>query len=147
MFSKACQYAIKSMVYIASENDTGRKVSIKEVCDNIHAPAHFTAKIMQSLTRNDFISSQKGPNGGFSLDKHQLNRRLIDIVTVIDGVTLFTGCYLGLKHCSETKPCPLHDKFIGIRTDLKNLLENTTIQELGQKLKNGSFFLSRQELL
>jgi DNA-binding IscR family transcriptional regulator len=66
-------------------------------------------------------------------------------VEAIDGRALFTGCGLGLKQCSEKEPCPIHDKFKSIRNALKNMLEQTTIEELGKKLKTGKSVLKTLE--
>lgn len=141
MFSKSCEYAIRAVIYISSESKAGRKLSIQEIHEAIEAPEHFTAKILQILSRNRILSSQKGVHGGFYLDKIQGELKLIDIVEAIDGKTLFTGCGLGLKQCSETEPCPIHDKFKAIRNNLRKMLEETTIEELGKKLKNGKSVL------
>jgi Rrf2 family transcriptional regulator, iron-sulfur cluster assembly transcription factor len=61
------------------------------------------------------------------------------VVKTIDGESLFTSCGLGLKECSEKKPCPLHDSFKSIRNDLKKILEETTIEELSDKLSDSIF--------
>lgn len=141
MFSKSCEYGIRAIIYIASENEKGEKVGISEICKNIEAPEHFTAKILQILSRNKIVSSQKGVHGGFYLDDFQKDIRLIDVVTAIDGKALFTGCGLGLKQCSETNPCPLHNKFKAIRNDIKRMLEDTSIDELARNLKKGKSVL------
>lgn len=141
MFSKSCEYGIRAIIYIAAENEKGKKVGIAEICENIEAPAHFTAKILQILSRNRIVNSQKGVNGGFYLDEYQRDLKLIEIVTAIDGKAIFTGCGLGLKQCSESNPCPLHNKFKAIRNDLKKMLESTTIDELGKNLKKGKSVL------
>lgn len=141
MFSKSCEYAIRAIIYIASENEQGKKVGISEICENIEAPEHFTAKILQILSRNRIVNSQKGVHGGFYLDEYQKDLKLIDVVMAIDGKALFTGCGLGLKHCSETNPCPLHNKFKAVRNDIKKMLEDTTIEELGKSLKKGKSVL------
>lgn len=141
MFSKSCEYGIRAIIYIAAENEKGKKVGIAEICENIEAPAHFTAKILQILSRNRIVNSQKGVNGGFYMDQYQRELKLIEIVTAIDGKAIFTGCGLGLKQCSESNPCPLHNKFKAIRNDLKKMLESTTIDELGKNLKKGKSVL------
>lgn len=143
MFSKSCEYGIRAIIYIAAENKRGEKVGISEICENIEAPAHFTAKILQILSRNGIVSSQKGVHGGFFLDENQRKTKLIEVVTAIDGKEIFTGCGLGLKQCSASNPCPLHDKFKAIRNDLKKMLDSTTIDELGNSIKKGKTVLMR----
>ncbi|MBS1778834.1 MAG: Rrf2 family transcriptional regulator [Bacteroidetes bacterium] len=141
MFSKSCEYGIRAVIYIVSASKNGERVGISEICQNIDAPEHFTAKILQILTRNRIVSSQKGVHGGFYLDDYQKGLALIEVVTAIDGKTLFTGCGLGLKQCSETNPCPIHSKFKSIRNDIKKMLEQTTIEELGNSIKKGKSVL------
>ncbi len=141
MFSKSCEYAIRAAIYVSAESTVENKVGIEEICNHIEAPRHFTAKILQILTRNRIISSQKGVNGGFYLDKKQREKNLIEIVYATDGDLLFNGCGLGLKECSETEPCPLHDKFKSIRTNLKKMMEESTIESMSKKLKKGNGFL------
>lgn len=144
MFSKSCEYAIRAAIYIAAEGTMDKKVGIDEICNHIEAPKHFTAKILQILTRNKIISSQKGVNGGFYLDKDQPKMTLIQIVSAIDGDLLFTRCGLGLKECSEEEPCPLHDRFKGLRAGIKKMLEDATIEVMAGKLKKGKGFLKTE---
>jgi Rrf2 family transcriptional regulator, iron-sulfur cluster assembly transcription factor len=141
MFSKSSEYAIRAAIYIAAEGNKNKKVGISEICDHIVAPQHFTAKILQILTRNNIISSQKGTNGGFYLDEPQSEIKLIDIVVAVDGSHLFTGCGLGLTECSEVEPCPLHNKFKSLRTGIKKMMEEATIGNMAKKLRKGRGFL------
>lgn len=141
MFSKACEYGIRATVYIASEASEYHKIGIQQICDHIEAPLHFTAKILQTLSRRHIINSQKGLNGGFYLDDYQKAKPIKHIVEAIDGNSVFTGCGLGLKQCSETKPCPIHNQFKAIRNQLSIMMDATTIETLADKLKNGKTVL------
>lgn len=142
MFSKACEYGIRAVIYIAVHSNEGKTISLKSTAKEINSPEAFTAKILQQLVKNDIIRSVKGPNGGFEIGtKRTKEIKLSQIVFAIDGDRIFKGCGLGLKNCSEIRPCPVHDQFKKIRTDLRNMLETTTIHELSQGLKKGLTFL------
>lgn len=144
MFSKACEYAIKASIYIAGQSLLDRKVSLREVAETIESPKAYTSKILQRLSRNDLINSEKGPTGGFSMDKDKLeNVKLSSIVSAIDGDNIYNGCGLGLKKCNEHMPCPIHDQFMVIRDDLKKMLETTTVQNLSKDLRSGLTYLKR----
>lgn len=142
MFSKACEYGIRAVIYIWSQNNKGIKLGIKDICREIDAPEFFTAKILQSLAKQGIISSAKGPNGGFYIEKEQENLALIDLVTAIDGNQIFEGCGLGLKVCSEVNPCPIHYQFKSIREQLKTMLVGTSIKDLAGDLEKGNVFLT-----
>lgn len=141
MFSKACEYAIRAVVYIASEASFPEKKGIAEICEQIDAPQHFTAKILQELVRQGLISSQKGVNGGFYLTPQQRRQPLYNVVSAIDGEKIFTGCGLGLRQCSESKPCPIHNQFRDIRNRLGRMMRETTIELLASRLQRGESVL------
>lgn len=144
MFSKACEYGIRASIYIAEQSLLDRKVSLKDVAEAIESPPAYTSKILQKLSRNNIINSDKGPTGGFSMDKDQLEKvKLSFIVRAIDGDSIYSGCGLGLKKCNEKTPCPIHNQFKIIRDNLKIMLETTTVQSLTKELKGGLSYLKQ----
>lgn len=144
MFSKACEYGIRAAIYIAEQSLIEKKVSLKEVAKAIDSPEAYTSKILQQLSKNNIINSDKGPTGGFSMDKSELEKvKLSTIVSAIDGDSIYKGCGLGLKRCNEKMPCPLHHQFKKIRDELKAMLETTIVMSLTLDLTNGLTFLKR----
>lgn len=143
MFSKTCEYAIRAMIFIAQKSKDGKKVGIKEIARGIDSPEHFIAKILQELGRKRLLQSMKGPNGGFYLDEQALKCSLADIVKVVDGDKLFTGCGLGLKQCSETHPCPMHHEFKAVRKNVQTMLEKARLGAFTEALEQSLTFLKR----
>lgn len=142
MFSKACEYGIKASIFIAINSFEGKRVSPKEISEEIDSPTAFTAKILQALVRHNLIDSVKGAYGGFEIEKDKISSiKLSQIVTAIDGDKIYKGCGLGLHTCDEEHPCPVHDKFKIIRTELKDMLENTNLEQLALDIKAGVAFL------
>jgi Rrf2 family protein len=141
MFSKSCEYAIKAMIFVAQKSKGELRVNIKEIAKGTDAPEHFMAKIMQELSRKRLIHSAKGPNGGFYMDKADLESSIADIVRAIDGDGIYTDCVLGLKACSEKNPCPVHHEFKEIKKRLIKMMEENTIAGFNDKLDTGKFFL------
>ncbi|TDG35896.1 Rrf2 family transcriptional regulator [Pedobacter changchengzhani] len=137
IFSKTCEYAMRSVFFIAHRTSDGKKVGIKEISLGIDSPEHFLAKILQSLSKQDIVKSAKGPNGGFYMDEANLKRPLADVVKAIDGRKIFTGCGLGLSYCSEINPCPLHNDFKIIREKITKMLEETSIENFNENLNLG----------
>ena len=142
MFSKTCEYGIRAAIFIASQSYLNNRVGLKDIAKKIDSPVAFTAKILQILTRNAIIYSAKGVGGGFEISKEAMSQTtLAQIVTALDGDRVFTGCGLGLQFCNEEHPCPLHDKFVQIRTELAMMLQNTNLEELALGIKSGDTFL------
>ncbi|WP_158857282.1 RrF2 family transcriptional regulator [Lunatibacter salilacus] len=144
MFSKSCEYGIKAIIYIATKSLEGERVKIGEVSRGINAPEAFTAKILTALINKNILGSRKGPYGGFLIEIKKIAEiKVSDIVSAIDGDDIYTGCGLGLEECNSNQPCPMHDKFLKIREDLKKMLETTTILDLATGLKSGKTLLVR----
>ena len=141
MFSKACEYGIKAMIFIAHQHTDGRKVSLREIAEQIASPEAFTAKILQQLRKQRLLTSVKGNTGGFELGRPGNEIMLARIVESIDGDKIFTGCGLGLAACSEERPCPIHHKFKKVRDDLQLMLETTSLDDLSQGLEVGLTYL------
>lgn len=142
MFSKACEYGIKSAIFIVIKSFEGQRVSPKEIAKEIESPHAFTAKILQALVKHNIVKSVKGVNGGFEVDKNDVKTiTLSKIVNAIDGDSIYNRCGLGLSTCSENHPCPFHNKFKIVRDELKNMLENTNLEELAFNIKSGTSFL------
>lgn len=142
MFSKACEYGIKATIFIAVNSSENKRVTPSEISAEIDSPTAFTAKILQALVRHGVIKSVRGAYGGFEMDKDKIaSTKLSQIVYAIDGDNIYKGCGLGLHTCNENHPCPVHDKFKVIRDELRDMLENTTIEQLALDIKSGVSFL------
>ena len=140
MFSKACGYGIRGTLHIAQQSKKGMRSKIGEISRAVNSPEAYTAKIMQKLVKNEVIESKKSPFGEFFI-AHNSRTKLIDIMFTIDGDAIYNGCGLELAECTEAHPCPLHDEFVSIQAELKQMLNNTEIMTLAGKLDSGFTFL------
>ncbi|WKD85785.1 HTH-type transcriptional regulator CymR [Polaribacter huanghezhanensis] len=144
MFSKSCEYGLRAVLFIAQSSLSNTKVSLVEIAQEIDSPSAFTAKILQQLSKANIIASTKGPTGGFLIAKENLKKQtLAGVVAVLDGDKVYTGCGLGLKQCDDQFPCPVHDQFVKVRTELKTMLENTNLYDLAIGIDNGITWLKR----
>ncbi len=141
MISKACKYALRAVIFVASKVGDNVKFNVKDIAKEIDAPEAFTAKILQELNKYKIITSLKGPYGGFFIEPYQLNIPLLRIVNDIDGMDVFRECGLGLKQCSESHPCPMHNQYKQIRNELLHVFETTTIGDLANNLKAGNYYI------
>ena len=135
MFSKSCKYAIRAVLYLALNTDEGKKIGVEEIAKNIEVPRHFLAKTLQQFTKKNLISSTKGPFGGFYLTEKNKSTNLYSVIEVIDGVEELKSCVIGLKECTNAKPCPYHHIVQGMRSKLVKVLKTETIIETAQRVK------------
>lgn len=144
MFSKSCTHGIKAILYIAMQSMEGNRVKICDVAENTGSPEAFTAKILGALAKHNIVTSVKGPYGGFEIEINRIKEiKISEIVFAIDGDSVYNGCALGLDECNALEPCPMHDKFVLVRNELKKMLKTTTVFELATQLKSGKSILLR----
>jgi Rrf2 family protein len=141
MLSNMCKTAVKAVIYLATRSGKDEKSSLKEVADFIGANEHTVGKILQQLVRQKVIHSLKGPGGGFYISEHQMNQPAKNIILAIDGNDLFTGCGLGLTHCSSERPCPIHNEYMVVRTKLNEIFAGNTIRDLCNPVNEGIAYL------
>lgn len=138
IFSKACEYGIKAVVYVAEQSINKKRASLKGISKEIGSPEAFTAKILQKLVKHNIINSVKGSTGGFEADLKKIKKiKLIEIVIAIDGSLHEGKCVLGLNQCSELHPCPVHNKYKHIKKDIFAMLEKTTLAEMSTSVIEG----------
>lgn len=143
MFSKATEYALRATIFIAQKGTEEKKLSIDEIAKAIDSPKSFTAKILQSLTKdNHIISSVRGPNGGFYLTEKSKKLPVRTILKAMGEEEVLEKCVLGLKQCSELQPCPMHEQYKSIRKQLKDLFVAKSIQQFASEIKDGVVFIN-----
>jgi Rrf2 family protein len=143
MLSKTAQYAIRALVYIQMQNKKNKRPGFKEIAKETEAPEHFTAKILQTLTRYDMIESAKGRGGGFFFDPIKEELNLYEVIRVMEGEKYFNQCLFGFNFCDDKYPCPLHNDFLKIWDEFKELAKTQTIQSLAQKIDDQQAVLNR----
>lgn len=143
MLSKASEYAIRALVYICIKSHDSKRPGYREIAKQIEAPEQFTAKVLQSLVRSGFLRSVRGRGGGFFFEEGSKPITILEIITEIEGDHLFTRCGIGLNHCSDEFPCPIHHQYAIIREQYKKLAESTTIESLAERIIAGDAVLNR----
>ncbi|KAA3608854.1 MAG: Rrf2 family transcriptional regulator [Calditrichaeota bacterium] len=143
MLSKSCEYAIRSVLCVASHQHSypDKSIGIKQISDSLQIPVHFLGKVMQNLTRQQILQSAKGKNGGFFLTPKQLDTPIMRIVEVVDSSLYFNRCGLGLEKCSDEHPCALHNDFAVFRDGFAKALRTHTISSMTIAHQKGDIHL------
>ena len=145
MFSKATEYALRATIYIAKTSTEENKIGIAEIAKAIDSPQSFTAKILQSLAKdNRVVSSVRGPNGGFFLTENAKKLPVRAILKAMGEDEVLEKCVLGLKRCSEVQPCPMHEQYKSIKQQLIKLFTTKSIQQLADEIKEGKVFITNK---
>lgn len=140
-FSKSFGYALRGVLYVALVDKENRKVQLDEIAEKLSVPRHFLAKIMKTMVKEGVLISTKGPYGGFSLNEKSLDTKLLQLVSITDGVEQFNTCVLSLRKCNNKNPCPLHFQMMQLRDGMLSDFSKRTIGDLLNE-KNPDFIKS-----
>ncbi len=112
-----------------------------ENSSTIECPRHFIAKILHIPSKDHkIIHSVRGPNGGFYLNP-KARKLSVSIILLAKGEEgVLDKCVMGLKKCSESKPCPMHAQYASIRRQLIKLYKTKTIEQFALEMKDGVVF-------
>ena len=144
IYSKPCEYAIRALSYLAQFPKDGAAQG-KEIAAAEGLPAPVLGKVMQELVRKGLLESRRGPGGGFRLARRPQLITLRDVVAAIDGLDQFLECAVGLERCSDESPCPLHDTWKGLRMQMMNYLEATTLADMAAAVTKKKELLHRSK--
>lgn len=148
MLSNACQYAIRSILYLAIHTDENEKMGVKKIAEELETPQPFLAKLLQQLSRNNLVSSTKGPKGGFYLNKKDKENSIWDVIICIDGTSKFDQCFLGLTKCNEEAPCPVHFTVVPFKKKLLQDFRDKTIAKFAKDIQeNGNLTVKNLKII
>ena len=143
LYSTPCEYAIRALAYLARSSDRSTAQG-REIARAENIPAPVLGKILQELVRKGLLASRRGPGGGFRLARRPGLITLRDVVAAIDGLDHFLECAVGLERCADDAPCPLHDTWKGLRAQVMNYLETTTLDEMARAVARKKELLRQQ---
>lgn len=129
LFSKATNYGIRALAYLAS-HATSQPCGLREIAEAEGIPPLYLGKLLGELRRHRLIRSTKGIHGGYALAQPAEEISLWRIFRVLDASPDLDDCLLQCKPCRADNACPLHEQWQEIRSELVHLLEQRTIAEL-----------------
>ena len=98
LLTRASEYALLSLDKIRqSDVPVGAEHLAAELC----IPKSFLAKILQSLAKDDIITSHRGAHGGFALERE------LDTISIYDVVLAAEGKAAAVFDCTQySDTCP-----------------------------------------
>lgn len=123
--SEAASIAVHSMVIIANSNEL---LNANLIAERTGFSRNHIGKVLQQLVKNGLLSSERGPKGGFLLNKKADEIKLIDIYRIVEGNIESGFCNELCNNCPFNK-CVfgnLTEKFSG---EFSDYMTNTTLSE------------------
>ncbi len=129
--TRAGEYAIRCMLYMAANNDNSIGVIRRQdIANEMEIPAQFLGKIAQQLARAHFIEIVQGAGGGYRLLADPRKLTLLDVVEVVTGEIVLNDCQLIPGSCFRSPTCSVHRIWEKARDQLRETLRAATFATL-----------------
>jgi Rrf2 family protein len=132
--TRAADYAIRVMIQLASLPSDGR-VSLPSLARATGAPESFLSKVLQTLARAGFISSQRGQQGGFRIMPRGRQTSMREVIEAVDGVICLNVCLMHGRSCPRKSRCPAHPVWVRAQQAMLQVLSNASIAALAAETR------------
>jgi Rrf2 family protein len=129
MLPKTAEYALRAVVWLASENAGAQ--SADQIAAATRIPRRYLHKVLQALVRAGLLRSQPGPRGGYALERPPEATTLLDVVRAVGGVERIRACPLDLK--THTTLCPLHRELDNTYAAVEAAFGRVTVAQVVQR--------------
>lgn len=116
--SEAASIAIHSLVLIARNEGM---LNVNKISEATGSSKHHVAKILQRLVKDGFLTSNRGPGGGFLMRKNPEDITLLDIYETIEGKIEITKCAMNNPVCPFDK-CLMGNIVSRLTTEFRDYL-------------------------
>ena len=126
--SEAASLGLHAAVFLAGNQK--RLFSAKEMAMTLGASEAHLAKVLQRLTREGLISSQRGPKGGFRLNRSAEEITLLDVYQACEGPLSQSSCLLTKPVCDGN--CILGNLLEDVGRQVSQYLSRTRLSDLAK---------------
>ena len=127
--TKQTNYAIRILMYCAANK--GNISQVADIADAYGLSREFLFKILQPLTRNGYIETIRGRNGGIRLARDAADVTLSEIVRLIEDNFEMAECFRGEAiNCPLVDSCQLNSALREALNAFFAVLDTYTIEDL-----------------
>lgn len=128
LITRNTDYAMRALLYMAKKKEAS--VPASELTDQLKIPRAFLRRILQILSKNKILKSQKGKGGGFVLSVSPDKIGIIDLMKIFQRKIEFSECIFKKEICPNIRTCPMRNKIKNIEGMIVAELKNINIGSL-----------------
>jgi Rrf2 family protein len=132
--SAKCYYALRA-VYALAEHQNASPMKANEIAERQHIPIKFLEAILGQLKGGAFVTSRRGPEGGYLLARPADQLKIGEVIRFIDGPIAPVDCVSVSrpKECEYPGHCPFFGFWGRVRQAMSDVVDRTTFADLIQE--------------
>ncbi len=129
--STKIRYGLRALINIAEGNlNEERLVKIKEISKKQNISVQYLEQILFRLKKKGIIKGKRGPGGGYRITRDPKEVTILELYNILDDEIKVVDCdNEANKHCAK-EGCRTHGLWAKLDTTLKQILAETTLEEL-----------------
>jgi Rrf2 family protein len=129
LLSRKTDYALLILQYLHQKPEGG---CAREIADRFQLSRGFVANILKELCHKGFVSSHRGVKGGYLLQRHPEEVRLVELIESLEDPFRLTECNQPMVDdgCHLMHLCPLKGPIAEIHQRIRDMLNNLTLADI-----------------
>jgi len=132
--SEAASIAFHTAALLAQR--PGELVSSREIARTLGASENHVSKVLQRLVHGGYVTSTRGPSGGFRIKAGWQRIKLLDLYETVEGPIQPGRCLLDLPVCRGNR-CALGAILHKTNEAVRKCLGGTTLAEMSKSFHPG----------
>jgi Rrf2 family protein len=128
--SAKADYAVRAAAELAAAQTGGAPMSAEAIATAQQIPQRFLENILSDLRHAGLATSQRGAEGGHRLAKPAAEITVADVIRAVDGPLAAVRGERPERVAYTGPAAPLQRVWIAVRTNLREVVENVTLQDL-----------------
>ncbi|HSQ41894.1 MAG TPA: Rrf2 family transcriptional regulator [Fibrobacteraceae bacterium] len=129
MINRTTETAFRILIDLG-QRPSGEVVSLGKLHRRVGGSQTYLAKVTASLVRGGLVRSSRGAQGGVTLARAMSEIRMLDVVSVMQGLPEIEHCECTLKEEDEAfDGCAYHHALEEIRLAILNVLQSYTVAQ------------------
>ncbi len=141
ILTEAASIAIHGMILIANAR-AKESVNVNYIAEMTLSSRHHVAKVFQQLVKKGYVSSSRGPSGGFTLKADPTKISLLNIYETIEGEIEIHDCPLNKEICSFGL-CIFENKIKDLTIEFMDYLKEKNLSDFLTKKSPGNIKQSK----
>lgn len=129
--TKKADYGLIALRHLAVQ-PAGATASAKEIAAAYRIPVPMLSKILQSLAKQGFLTSEQGTNGGYRLARDPRDISALEVIRSIDGPIILTACFTDHGECDHSMRCTVREPLRKVHEGILRLLSGISIHDMSQ---------------
>lgn len=133
MISQKTRYALRALLYLV-ERGRGDPVQLGAIAETQQVPRKYLELIMLELKKAGFVTSMRGPTGGYRLARPPGEISFGEVIRSLEGPIALVPCasvnfYARCGDCHDEATCAIRKVMLVVRDTSAHILDNMSLAQ------------------